>query len=269
MTAKVKVVLSKEQETLLITLYSKAQSDNPLFYDPIAKEILERIDYDFSRLRVPYKTVVLVCQRAKKLDHFTQKFMTQTPGGVVVQLGCGLDSRFWRLDDGQVKWYDLDMPPVIALRSRFFSEHERYEMIASSVTDLTWIEKINSEGRPVLILAEGLLMYLSEDDVRQLVLRLREAFPGCRLAADVFSHLTARSATLHPSLKSTSATIGWGIDNPHELESWAPGIRLQDEWFFSDDPDLCRLSFGYRFAYKLAGVFKMVKRAHRIVYYQL
>jgi O-methyltransferase involved in polyketide biosynthesis len=161
------------------------------------------------------------------------------------------------------------MPPVITLRSRFFSEHERYQMIATSVTDLTWIERVKAEDRPVLILAEGLLMYLSEQDVRQLVLQLREAFPGCRLAADVFSCMTARSAARHPSLKSTSAAVGWGMDDPHELETWATGIRFLDEWFFSEDPDLSRLSFGYRLAYKLAGAFKLVKRAHRIVYYQL
>jgi hypothetical protein len=101
------------------------------------------------------------------------------------------------------------------------------------------------------------------------VLALRETFPGCRLAADVFSRLTARSATNHPSLKSTGASLGWGIDDPEELEAWAPGIQLLEEWYFSDDPELAHLNFGYRLVYKLAGAFKMVQRAHRIVYYQL
>jgi hypothetical protein len=101
------------------------------------------------------------------------------------------------------------------------------------------------------------------------VLKLRETFPGCRLIADVFSRLTARAATGHPSLKLTGAALAWGIDDPREMEAWASGIRLLEEWCFSDDPDLSHLSFGYRLAYKLAGAFKMVQRAHRIVYYQL
>jgi hypothetical protein len=70
-------------------------------------------------------------------------------------------------------------------------------------------------------------------------------------------------------LQQTGASIGWGIDDPHEIESWAQGIRLLEEWYFSQDPDLNRLNAGYRFAYKLAGAFNMVRRAHRIVYYQL
>ncbi len=87
--------------------------------------------------------------------------------------------------------------------------------------------------------------------------------------ADVFSRLTARSAANHPALKYTAATIGWGIDDPYELEAWAPGLRLLEEWYFTDDPNLARLSFACRVAYRLAGAFKMVRRAHRIVYYQL
>ena len=269
MSNRVKVTLTPEQETLLITLYAKAQPDNPLFFDPVALEILNQVDYDFSRLHVPYKTVILICQRAKKLDTVTRDFLGEQPGGVVLQLGCGLDSRFWRVDDGQVDWYDLDMPAVIDLRRRFFAGSERYHTIAASATGLGWMDAVAAGERPVLVVAEGLLMYLDPASVRRLVLGLRETFPGCRLVADVFSRLAARSATNHPALKTTGATLGWGIDDPRELETWAPGLRLLEEWYFSDDPDLARLNPGYRLAYKLAGAFRMVQRAHRIVYYQL
>lgn len=264
-----RLTLTPEQETLLITLHAKAQPGNPLFFDQMAQDILHRVDYDFARLHVPYKTVLLVCQRALKLDAYTQGFLSEHPNSVVLQLGCGLDSRFWRVDDGRVTWYDLDMPPVIELRRQFFTESERYHVIAASVTDMEWMDTVTSSGRSVLVLAEGLLMYLSEADVRRLVLRLRETFPGCRLIADVFNRLTARSATQHPSLKQTGATIGWGIDDARELETWAPGVRLLEEWYFTEDPNLAHLPLGYRIAYKLAGAFKMVQQAHRIVYYQL
>ncbi len=267
MSEKTKITLTPEQETLLIVLYAKAQPGNPLFFDPKAQEILGRVDYDFSKLRVPYKTVVLVCQRAKKLDAVARAFMAEHPNGVVVHLGCGLDSRFWRVDNGQVEWYDLDMPPVIDLRRKFYPDQDRYHLIASSVTDLDWVNAVTAKDQPVLIVAEGLLMYLSESDVKRLVLRLRGVFPGCRLIADVFSRMTARSATKHPSLQQTGANLGWGVDDPHEVENWAPGIHLLEEWYFTQDPDLNRLNLGYRLAYKLAGSFNMVRRAHRIVYY--
>ena len=269
MNDKTKITLTPEQETLLVTLYARSQPENPLFFDPKARDILDRVDYDFSRLHVPYKTVVLICQRAKKLDAVSRAFLAEHANGVVLHLGCGLDSRFWRVDNGQVDWYDLDMPPVIELRRKFYAEQDRYHLIASSVTDLDWMTAVAATDRSVLIVAEGLLMYLDEADVKRLFLRLREVFPGCRLIADVFSTMTARSATKHPSLKQTGASIGWGMDDPREVEGWGQGIRLLEEWYFTQDPDLNRLNLGYRLAYKLAGAFSMVRRAHRIVYYQL
>ena len=269
MNKKMKITLTPEQETLLIPLYTKAQPDNPLFFDPKSQEILRQVEYDFSHLNIPYKTVILVCQRAKKLDTVTRAFLAEHPPGVVVLLGCGLDSRFWRVDNGKVEWYDLDMSPVIELRQRFYPLSERYHLIASSVTELEWVKRVDATGHPVLIIAEGLLMYLDETNVRDLLLKMQRAFPRCRLIADVFSRMTARSATRHPSLKQTGASIGWGIDNPQEIEAWSSGIKLIEEWYFTQDPDLDRLSTGYRLAYKLAGAFKMVQRAHRIVYYQL
>jgi O-methyltransferase involved in polyketide biosynthesis len=148
MNEKAKIALTPEQETLLIPLYAKAQPGNPLFFDPKARDILDQVDYDFTRLRVPYKTVILVSQRAKKLDAVTREFLAGHPNGVVLHLGCGLDSRFWRMDNGQVEWYDLDMPPVIALRQRFYPPAERYHLVASSVTNLEWIEGVEAAGRP-------------------------------------------------------------------------------------------------------------------------
>ena len=269
MDEKTKITLTPEQETLLIPLYAKAQPGNPLFFDSKAQDILNQVDYDFNRLRTPYKTVILVCQRAKKLDAVTRDFLNENPSGVVLHLGCGLDSRFWRVDNGSVNWYDLDMPPVIELRQHFYPESERYHLLTSSVTDLDWMSEVRAENQPVLVVAEGLLMYLDEEDVKRLLLQLHKVFPGCQLIADVFSQMTARSATRHASLKLTGASLGWGIDDPLEIEAWSPGIRLLEEWYFSSDPDLDKLNPGYRWAYKLAGLFKIVRRAHRIVFYQL
>lgn len=268
MNAKVKVTLTSEQETLLITLYAKAQPDNPLFFDPRARAILDQIDYNFARLAVPYKTQVLVCQRAKKLDAITRAFLERHPDGVVVQPGCGLEGRFWRVDNGRVTWYDLDWPPVAELRRRFFDDHARYQLLSGSVTDLGWIDAAAAAGRPVLVVAEGLLMYLREAEVRQLVTKLVAACPAGQLAGDVFSPLAARAASRHPSLKRTGAAIGWGLADARALETWAPGLRLVEEWFFSSDPDLARLPLGFRLGYRLAGAFRAAREAHRLVHYQ-
>jgi O-methyltransferase involved in polyketide biosynthesis len=269
---KERIRLTGEQETLLIPLYSKATESRrpkPIFVDPKAQEILERVDYDFAQLRIPRKTAITLCIRANKLDAHTREYLAEHPRGVVVHLGCGLDSRCLRVEHEHAEWYDLDLPPVIDLRRKFYEETPTYHLIPSSVTDLRWTDSVSARGRSVLVIAEGLLMYLSEADVRALILRLREVFPGCDLAGDVYSVLTARRAKGIASLKETGATIRWGIDDPRAIEAWAPGIRLKEEWYFTRAVEIDRLGAGYRFAFRLAGLFQAANRAHRILYFGL
>lgn len=269
---KEKILLTKEQETLLVPLYSKAvesQQPNPIFVDGKAQEIVEHIKYDFAKLKIPRKTAVTLCIRAKKMDVYTREFLASHPRSVVIHLGCGLDSRYSRVNSGGVEWYDLDMPEVIDLRRKFYEETDTYHMIPSSVTDLGWIDSISPRGRPVLVIAEGLLMYLKEEDVIALILKLKEAFPGCGLVFDAYSALTAKSAKNHPSIKKTGAVIHWGIDDATAIEQWAEGIRLKEEWYFTQAEDIGKLGLGYRLAFRIAGLFTAAKKAHRILYYSL
>jgi O-methyltransferase involved in polyketide biosynthesis len=269
---KEKVTLKEAQETLLITLYSKvveSRQPAPIFIDAKAQQILDGVAYDFSRLKTPRKTTIMVCLRAKKLDTYAQQFLTEHPQGVVLHLGCGLDSRCLRVEHPQADWYDLDLPDVIELRRKFYNESANYHMIPSSAADLRWIENIPAAGRPVLAIAEGLFMYLTEEEVKALILKLKSASPGCRLAFDAFSALTARNAQKHASIKETGAGIHWSIDDAHEIETWAEGIRLREEWYFTQAEDIDKLGGFYQFMFKLAGRFKTANLAHRILYYQL
>jgi O-methyltransferase involved in polyketide biosynthesis len=269
---KTKITLTEEMETLLIPLYAKAvgsQQPNSIFVDTKAQEILTQVEYDFGKLKTPTKTVVMMGLRAKKLDDVTRAFLDRHPQGVVLHLGCGLDSRCLRVDRRQADWTDLDMPPVIDLRRHFYSEDGHYHMIGSSVTDLAWIDAVEAHAHPVLVVAEGLLMYLREDDVKALVLKLKERFPGCELVADVFSVLTARRVGGHPGIKKTGAHVHWGIDNARDIEQWADGIRLQEEWTFDQAEEINRLGLGYRLAFKMAGLIPAARIAHRIVHFRL
>jgi O-methyltransferase involved in polyketide biosynthesis len=263
-----KITLTREEETLLIPLYAKAQ-DNPIFIDTRAREILDSVDYDFQRLRVPQKTAVTLRLRARQLDVYAEAFIRAHPQALVLHLGCGLDSRCVRVPHPEAQWFDLDMPEVIELRRKFYPETDNYRMIPSVVTDLSWMDQVPREGRPTFIVAEGLLMYLQEHQVKTLILELRERFLDSELVFDAFSKQTVDRIRAHPSLQKTGATIHWGIDDPHEIEHWADGIRLKEEWFFSQSPDLSRLNWFYRAMFRLTASIKAAQRAHRLLYYSL
>jgi O-methyltransferase involved in polyketide biosynthesis len=269
-TPKEKVHLTEAQETLLITLYAKAAAcPEVLFSDPQGKAIIAQIEYDFEQLKVPLGTQLTVCMRAKQIDGYVRAFLAEHPTAIMLHLGCGLDTRFARVDNGQVDWYDLDLPDVIELKRKFFTESECYHLIASSVTDLTWLEQISPQGRPVMVVAEGLFMYLHEADIRALIHRFKTDFPGCHLVFDAFSELTASKISANPSIKKTGAVVHWGIDDPLEIETWEDGIHLQAEWFFTQSEDIPKLGLGNRLMFRLTGPFMLAKRAHRLLYYTL
>lgn len=265
------MTLREEQETLLIPLWGKAvegRRGDPILVDPKAAEVLSRIDYDFSRLAVPRKTSVMMALRAKKLDDLLGAFLAEHPGGLVLHLGCGLDSRCERVPHPAARWVDLDLPDVIALRRELFEASGRDRMIAASVTEEGWPPTVEPGG-PAMAIAEGLLMYLREEEVRGLLLRLHERWPGLRVAFDAFSSLTVRSVSRHRSLRRTGATVRWGLDDPGTVEAWVPGARLREEWAFADSAELGKLGPLDRALYRLSGRLAVVRRAHRILVYDL
>jgi len=231
--------LSTVSEMMLATLYTHAlESRRPdaLIRDPRAEELVARIDYDFSRFQIDADDQVVPCLRLKQIDRVAQAFLEAHPDGVVVHIGCGLDTRFERVcsalpDAGQVVWYDLDLPPVIDLRRKLLDETDHHKMIAASVLDPAWMEAVDVHpDKPFLLIAEGVLMYFLEVEVRHLVLALRERFPGAELVFDSTWPLTMWLYNLGFRLKHLEARLRWPLRHYDALEAWAPGIQLLEMW---------------------------------------
>lgn len=221
-----KVRLKKEKETYLSTLYGKAldsRAEKPILGDTFADEVVRRIDYDFEKLKIPKDASITLPMRAKHLDSWTREFLAAHPNSTVLHLGCGLDSRVYRIDPPvTVRWYDVDLPDVIELRRSLYPERYEYEMIGVSVTDLHWLDGIAAD-RPVLVVAEGLVMYLSAKDGVVLFNRITEQFPSGQIVFDAYSRLTVRLINLavrlttlrsKPTATGTRVFLPWGIDDP-------------------------------------------------------
>lgn len=186
-----KVHLTKDKESYLPTVYGKAldsRSKDPILGDKFSAEALSKIDFDFNKIYVK-GSEVSVAVRAKHLDGWAREFLAANPTATVLHLGCGLDSRVFRIDPpATVRWYDVDMPDVIEIRKKIYPELHDYQMIGSSVTDPHWLDRIPGD-RPVLVVAEGLMSYLTEKDVVDLFNRITEKFPHGDIVFDVHSGL--------------------------------------------------------------------------------
>lgn len=262
------VSLHEEQETLLIPLFAKS-ANNPILMDPKAAEILTKLNYNFSSLHIPEKTSVTLLLRARKMDQTVIDFLTDHPNGSVIHLGCGLDSRCLRVNLPYGRWYDLDYPEVIELRKEFFVDTSSHKMIASSVTDPSWMDKIQPSTFPTLVVCEGLMMYLTEAEVKDLILSLHNHFSGCHIIFDAFSKFTSDRIQAHPSMQKTGAAIRWGIDDAREIENWSDGIHFLNEWYFSQSDAIGFLRPYFRLMFSMASKIEMANKAHRILYFQL
>jgi O-methyltransferase involved in polyketide biosynthesis len=220
-----KIELSRVQQTLLLTLYGKAldyRSKTPVLGDHWADEVLRRIGRLSLTVRTASVDRFVPVLRAKRMDEWTREFLAGHPGATVLHLACGLDSRAFRIDVPEgVRWFDLDFPEVINLRRRFYPGRDNYRLIASSVTDAAWLDEIPTD-RPVLVIAEGLVMYLTETDVKQLLQRLTDRLPHGEMIFDIMS----------PPIATFSSLFGyslWGLADPHQLERWNPRLTLIDD----------------------------------------
>jgi O-methyltransferase involved in polyketide biosynthesis len=216
---KHRIHLTKEKETLLITLYAKAldnRSQHPILGDKAADELVDMIDYDFEKFK-GFGNDNITVLRAKQYDDWLRAFIADHHDAVVVYLGCGLDTRIMRIDPPpEVSWYDLDYPDVIALREQFFAPRPGYSMIASSVTSLEWLATLPVD-RPVMIVAEGLFEYLTEAQVQTLLNALTGHFEHGDLAFDVLSSFAVRSGKSQLEA-TTGAEHTWAVDDTSTIE---------------------------------------------------
>jgi O-methyltransferase involved in polyketide biosynthesis len=245
--SKTKVNLGVIQETLLIPLWARAcelQAVDPIIIDQKSAEILAAIDYEFDKFTTASNSQLGCCLRGMILDNWVHTYLQQHPQGVVIEIGAGLNTRFERLDNGKVRWFDLDLPDVMALRKQFFEETKRRHLITASVLNTDWIEHIKATTtEPSMFVAEGVLQYLSERQVKQLLANLLQYFPGSWFAFDSLSPLMVKNQKQHDSLKYTSAKFDWGISDIHKIKGWDSRYEIIEVCKYWDLPAKYRRRF--------------------------
>jgi O-methyltransferase involved in polyketide biosynthesis len=255
-------------ETLLIPLYNRAvesQRPDALIHDEKAVAMVKQMDCDFSRLKLQGHDVIALVMRVREFDRRAQDFMSRNPDGVVVHIGCGLDTRYERVDNGRVEWFDLDLPEVIELRrSLIGGEGERYHLVSGSAFENAWLAAVQAyRQHPFLFIAEGVLPYFAEAQIKGLVLTLLEHFPGAELVCDAHTPFIIRMDNLQLALSKVDARLRWGLKHGKDVETWGEGIVLLDEWFYFDRPES-------RFdAYRWMRFFPLFAKSTGIFHYRL
>ena len=263
-TNKVSIELSGPAQTMLTTLYLKALDadfERPVLGDRYAKEAIDRIDYDWSDLGITARWAPLVTVRTAQYDIWARQFLAVNEHCTVVHLGCGLDSRVFRLDPRPgVQWYDVDYPAVIALREKIYPTRPNYDLIATSATEPSWLDQIPAD-RPVLFLAEGISMYLTEHAGVALLRRVVDRFGSGELQIDFYNWIGIRSQKTQTLVRRSGSTLHWAVNSPQDILDRVPGVRLLTAVTFFDASTFSRASAAFRLARRLSRVVPPVRKS--------
>ena len=192
----IKIDVGAVQKTLILPLWARAketQKQHPLIYDPVAENIVARLDYDFSDIEANKEFAenqqIQWALRAYQFDSSIRAFLASTKYATVINIGAGLDTTFHRVDNDTVNWINIELPDVARLRQQFIPDREREITIAKSIFDFSWIDDIamQTKGRSILIMAAGVLFYFSTEEVKHLISMLAEAYPHANMIFDVLS----------------------------------------------------------------------------------
>jgi O-methyltransferase involved in polyketide biosynthesis len=223
-------------ETLLIPLHYRAQHSkaaDTAFKDVMAECFHDGIDYDWAAFRGGAQRIGIAA-RTEILDTQVKTFIAANPAGLIVNLGCGLDTRFYRLDNGSLTWIDIDLPAVIALRAQLAEPSSaRHRLLARSVLEKDWIEEIAPHaGRPVLLVAEGLFPYFTEQQHKLVLRYLATHFPGQQMLFQTSAPSVVRQLVHASDLVKlkTSAQLEWGLEEGAQVTALDPRVQFVAEF---------------------------------------
>ncbi len=227
MSDKIKIQLNGAAETMLQSFYARAQyskSKKHKFYDAKAVELVERIDYDFSSAEKDTTMGTGVIARTIVFDELVKDFIDKNPDCTVVNIACGLDTRFYRMDNGRITWYNLDLPETIAVRDQIYNESGRVSTIGISVTDPTWAEQITVRGKMPFNIG-GLSMYLISGENKQMLSIIHDNFDNATVLMECLAKKWVNKEKVEESIQKTGAKFVFGADCFDDIKDIAKGFR--------------------------------------------
>ena len=223
-----KIKLSGVPETMLQTIYARAKESRGrgAIHDAKAVEIVEKLDYDFSLADKDTAMRSGVIARTIVLDRMTKEWLASHPGAVVVNIACGLDTRCYRMS-GYAHWYNLDLPETMAVREKLLPESGTISQIAMSAME-DWGSEISEQNVPVLIVIEGLTMYLSERNIQRIFTVISSRFSNATVFVETMNPTIVRHFK-EKSIDASNAKFNWGIKNGKTLAELLSDFRFVEE----------------------------------------
>ena len=204
------------------------KKQNAKIKDEIAVELVEKLDYDFSMADKDNAMNYGVIARTIVLDRMVEQYLKKHENTVVVNIACGLDTRCCRMKGKYLRWYNVDLPETMKIRSQFLTETDSVYQIAKSVMDDSYIDDIDYHGKNILVIIEGLTMYLYEKDIRKMFSIIDKSFQKVTVMVETMSPFVVKHVK-EKSIEGSNAKFIWGVKNGKELQRIIPAFSVRQE----------------------------------------
>jgi O-methyltransferase involved in polyketide biosynthesis len=237
-------VFTPIEETLYLTLCGRALDNHmaqPILGDTMAEQLVHKLGYDCGRFRLSASPIINIAHRAKKLDEVARGFIDRHPNAVGLDLGAGLDSRVVRIaPPAGVDWHDVDFPEVIAARRQLLPQRAHAHGIGADLTDPDWLDAVPGD-RPAVIVADGLMAFLTQEDMIAMLERLIGHFPSGEIAFNGYTRFAIWAAKHYHGTQSVADLIrSPGFDDPRQPERWNPRLHLVKEILLTREPEVAQ-----------------------------
>lgn len=244
MEARITVPTGDFQKSLFMPVWARAlesQRTHSLLTDGEAVKIIESLDPGLLKIfqNIPEISQIGWIARCKRFDMVINDFLKRHPGGTVVNLGCGLDTTYERINHKTVLWYDLDLKNVIKLREKFIHETINRKFISSSFLDTKWFDDIVINDS-VLFISSCVFAYFDQDDIKKFLISIADKFNEAELFFDVTSlrGLNIANKLIKRSGLKSVCFFKWGLENNSVLTSWNKRIKLYKTYYTFDLEEL-------------------------------
>lgn len=236
MVTKLEVRLNDLQKTLFMPVWARAMEtlkQKPLLRDNAALKVMESVDFDFSNMT---RNVTEISQlswiaRCIRYDRVINNFISKNPDAVIVNIGCGLDTNYERINNDTIEWFDLDLPEVIDLRKKLIPAEGKRKYIGGSFFETGWMDLVPK--KKVLFISAGVFVYFDEARIESFIRTLANTFPGSELLFDVTSPrgLKIANNVISKSGLNSNSFFRWGLKNGSEFINRNQHLRLIDKYY--------------------------------------
>ena len=233
-----KINLEGIQQTLLIPLWSRAKlskENNSILIDLKAVDIVDKIQYDFSKIDkyFPYFLQIMNLVRAKMLENSINEYLIDHPKATIINLGAGLDTTFYRVDNGFLSWYDIDLSDVMEIRKKLIPETERSHYIGESIFEMQWIKYINKIKDGLLFISGGVLEYFNKNVVKKFFSDLADNFPESEIVFNTTRMNIIGTFFVYRTMKRIgmkALPTKWVISNIRRIKQWDKRIVVLEQY---------------------------------------